>query len=171
MQPPTLPGRTPKRIPLTVIGNSLYARVRLRKLDEKVSTHGHTCGVGDDNLVDQPGDPGASSSRAPAPAPPAVPEEQLAAVAQPPAEEAQAVALQPAVLGSDSRIDDMKARLKELKGLGVPEAAVHGSKKKAWGRLVDCEAKYKEVLAKRAGLEERRQAIEAGAVPRRPETL
>ena len=57
------------------------------------------------------------------------------------------------ILSQDCHIEVLRTRLKELKRLGIVDAAIYGTKQILWERLVKCEAQYDEKLRITAVLE------------------
>ena len=76
-----------------------------------------------------------------------------------------------AILGQTSGVDALRGRLKELRRLGVTEAAVYGTKQQLWERLVMRETFYGENERVRKAILDRHRRIQEGSDPEVPATL
>ncbi|CAK0818910.1 unnamed protein product [Prorocentrum cordatum] len=65
----------------------------------------------------------------------------------------------------------LRARLKELRRLGTIDAAIYGTKKQLWERLVKCEHQLDEKMKVKEALEERQRRLQEGVDPEVPRTL
>ena len=63
-----------------------------------------------------------------------------------------------AVLGHNSPVDALRQRLKQLRALGVQDAAIYGTKQQLWERLVKCERLLDEKEKVKAALEARQKS-------------
>ena len=77
----------------------------------------------------------------------------------------------PAVLGRDSPVAALRARLKVLRREGILDAAIYGTKQQLWERLVRCEAQFEEKNRLKAALADRQDRIVKGLDPELPKSL
>ena len=161
MVPPSVGGNA-RRIPLTMIGKSFYAKCRV--LDAGVRVHRVA------PVVEAPVQLAAQQAPAePVAAPvPQQPQElpEAAVVAMPPGQDPPR-----AVLGHNSPVDALRQRLKQLRALGVQDAAIYGTKQQLWERLVKCERLLDEKEKVKAALEARQKRLQDGLDPVLPQTL
>ncbi|CAK0836500.1 unnamed protein product, partial [Prorocentrum cordatum] len=75
------------------------------------------------------------------------------------------------ILGSQSSVEALRARLKELRRLGIIDAAIYGTKRQLWERLVKCEHQLDEKMKVTEALEERQRRLQEGVDPEVPRTL
>ncbi|CAK0871316.1 unnamed protein product, partial [Prorocentrum cordatum] len=69
------------------------------------------------------------------------------------------------------RLYHHRTRLKELRKLGVVDAAIYGTKRQLWERLVKCEHQLDERMKVKEALEERQRRLREGVDPEVPRTL
>jgi len=65
----------------------------------------------------------------------------------------------------------LRQRLKQLRALGVADAAIYGTKQMLWERLVKCEYLLDEKMRVRELMEERQKRLQEGVDPVIPSTL
>ena len=152
MVPPSVGGEAQRRIPLTMIGKSFYAKCRVLMPGSKVKRMAPVTEMQEKTIVQAEEvieeDSGARGSGD--------------VVQENPAR---------AILGQTSAVDALRGRLKELRRLGVTEAAVYGTKQELWERLVKRKAFYDEKERVRKAILDRHKRIQEGSDPEVPATL
>jgi hypothetical protein len=75
------------------------------------------------------------------------------------------------VLGRNSPVEALRTRLKELRKLGISDAAIYGTKQQLRERLLKCEVLLGEKVRLNKAIEDRQQRIQDGVEPELPKAL